>query len=91
MYIFFNPNIEITIKASSPEAIKKNKRIVKAIEIMIYLLIITSTVCGIYGNICIENVENLVEFDSDKMDTCKSYLYTELVFITITKLILSIM
>ena len=55
MYIFFNSDIMKTLKASTPQAIQRNKRIIWAIEGMIYIITISSTACAIYGDYCIKN------------------------------------
>ena len=76
MHIFFNHNITKTLEASTPEAMRRNKRIVRVIEIMIYLLALSSASCGIFGDICISDAYGTGKRsrDPDEIEYCKRFV-----------------
>ena len=54
----------------------------------------SSTACGYYGNICIQNAEKKAEFtylEPQDLNFCKKWILAEAVLIIPTKLILSIL
>ena len=53
MYIFFNKNLKKTLKSSTPSAIRRYKKMKQLFTIFIYVITLSSTACGYYGNICI--------------------------------------
>ena len=90
MHIFFNPDIVETLKASTPEAIKRNKIFVRVIEIIIYFLVLSAAACGIYGDRCIADEIGAGRKERNReLPYCKKFILAEFILQVGYKIILA--
>ena len=90
MKLFFNNNLQKALKASKPEVIRRKKRIVKAIEIMIYVLTLVGTGCSMFGNVCISDSIGAGKIiRTDQMSYCKKFVLAGMIQLVIVKVVLT--